>query len=78
MSIFEPIMGGLKSDIFDRDQVQKPFHICRIQLQKNNSGVKKCLEIMSIKLIFFINHVFVGVFQYHPRAPKLEVAIGCQ
>ena len=32
---------------------------------------------MSIKLKIFINHVFVGVFQYHPRAPKLEVAIGC-
>ena len=27
----EPILRGLKSDIFE---VQNPFHICRIQLQK--------------------------------------------
>ena len=43
---FEPIIRGLKSDIFE---VQNPFHICRIQLQKKKSGVKKCLEILSIK-----------------------------
>ena len=49
MSIFEPIIRGIKSDIFDWDQVQNPFHICKIQLQKKKSGVKKCLEIMSIK-----------------------------
>ena len=28
---FEPIIRGLKSDIFE---VYNPFHICRIQLQK--------------------------------------------
>ena len=43
---FEPIIRGLKSDIFE---VQNPFHICRIQLQKKKSGVKKCLEICAIK-----------------------------
>ena len=46
---FEPILRGLKSDIFDWDQVSNPFHICRIQLQKKKSGVKKCLEICVIK-----------------------------
>ena len=40
---FEPIIRGLKSDIFDWDQVQNPFQICRIQLQKKKSGVEKCL-----------------------------------
>ena len=34
---FEPIIRGLKSDIFE---VSNPFHICRIQLQKKKSGVK--------------------------------------
>ena len=34
---FEPIIRGLKSDI------------CRIQLQKKKSGVKKCLEICAVK-----------------------------
>ena len=43
---FEPIIRGLKSDIFE---VYNPFHICRIQLQKKKSGVKKCLEIMTIQ-----------------------------
>ena len=43
---FEPIIRGLKSDIFE---VQNPFHICRIQSQKKKSGVKKCLEICAIK-----------------------------
>ena len=43
---FEPIIRGLKSDIFE---VLSLFHICRIQLQKKKIGVKKCLEIMSIK-----------------------------
>ena len=43
---FEPIIRGLKSDIFE---VSNPFHICRIQLQKKKSGVKKCLEICAIK-----------------------------
>ena len=42
----EPIIRGLKSDIFE---VENPFHICRIQLQKKKSGVKKCLEICAIK-----------------------------
>ena len=36
---FEPIMRGLKSDIFE---VSNPFHVCRIQLQKKKSWVKKC------------------------------------
>ena len=36
---FEPIIGGLKSVIFDWDQVWNLFHICNIQLQKKN-GVK--------------------------------------
>ena len=43
---FEPIIRGLKSDIFE---VKNPFHICRIQLQKKKSGVKKCMEICAIK-----------------------------
>ena len=43
---FEPIIRGLKSDIFE---VQNPFHICRIQMQKKKSGVKKCLEICAMK-----------------------------
>ena len=43
---FEPIIRGLKSDIFE---VQNPFLLCRIQLQKKKSGVKKCLEICAIK-----------------------------
>ena len=32
---FEPIMRGLKSDIFE---VENPFLICRIQLQKKKMG----------------------------------------
>ena len=43
---FEPIIRGLKSDIFE---VSNPFHVCRIQLQEKKSGVKKCLEICAIK-----------------------------
>ena len=43
---FEPIIRGLKSDIFE---VQNPFHICRIQSQKKRSGMKKCLEICAIE-----------------------------
>ena len=43
---FEPIIRGLKSDIFE---VQNPFPICRIQLQKKKSGVKKCLEILPLR-----------------------------
>ena len=43
---FEAIIRGHKSDIFE---VYNPFHICRIQLQKKKSGVKKCLEICAIK-----------------------------
>merc|ERR1712012_1406203 len=43
---YEPIIRGLKSDIFE---VKNLFHICRIQLQKKKSGVKKCLEICAIK-----------------------------
>ena len=43
---FEPIISGPKSDIFE---VQNPFHICRIQLQKKKSGVKKCLEILPLR-----------------------------
>ena len=43
---FEPIIRGLKSDIFE---VYNPFHIYRIQLQKKKSGVKKCLEICAVK-----------------------------
>ena len=39
---FEPFIRGLKSDNFE---VQNPFQICRIQLQKKKSWVKKCLEI---------------------------------
>ena len=46
---FEPIKRGLKSDIFDWDQVLNPFHICRIQLQKKKSGVKKSLEILPLR-----------------------------
>ena len=42
---FEPIIRGLKSDIFE---VLNPFHTCRIRLQKKKSGVKKCLEICAI------------------------------
>ena len=42
---FEPIIRGLKSDIFE---VLNPFHICRIPLQKKKSGLKKCLEICAI------------------------------
>ena len=42
---FEPIVRGLKSDIFDRDQVQKPFHICRIQLQKKKVGQKNVWKL---------------------------------
>ena len=45
----EPIIRGLKSDIFE---VLNPFHICRIQLQKKKGGVKKCLEICAINCIF--------------------------
>ena len=29
--------------------MSNPFHICRIQLQKKKSGIKKCLEICAIK-----------------------------
>ena len=43
---FEPIIRGLKSDIFE---VSNPFHICRIQLQKKKSGVEKCLEILPLR-----------------------------
>ena len=42
----EPIIRGLKSDFF---LVYNPFHICRIQLQKKKSGVKKCLEILPLR-----------------------------
>ena len=42
----EPIIRGLKSDIFE---VLNPFHLYRIQLQKKKGGVKKCLEIMTIQ-----------------------------
>ena len=42
----EPIIRGLKSDLFE---VWNPFHICRIQLQKKKSGVKKCLEILPLR-----------------------------
>ena len=53
---FEPIIRGLKSDIFDWDQVQNPFHICKIQLQKKKSGVKKCLKIMTIGGGRYVEH----------------------
>ena len=43
---FEPIIRGHTSDIFE---VKNPFHICRIQLQKKKSGVKKCLEILPLR-----------------------------
>ena len=46
--IFEPVIRGLKSDIFDWDQVQNPFHLCKSRLQKKKSGVKKCLDIFAI------------------------------
>ena len=29
--------------------MQNPFHICRIQLQKKKSGVKKGLEILPLR-----------------------------
>ena len=45
---FEPIIRGLKSDIFDWGQVLNPFHICMIQLQKKNWG-KKLMEICANK-----------------------------
>ena len=37
---FEPIIRGLKSDIFE---VLNPFHICRNRLQKKKSGVKNVI-----------------------------------
>ena len=46
---FEPIIRGLRSDILDWDQVKNPYHICKIQLQKKKSGVKKWMEISAIK-----------------------------
>ena len=46
---FDPIIWGLKRDIFVWDQVYNPFHICKIQLQKKKKWGKKCLEICAIK-----------------------------
>ena len=46
---FEPIIRGLKSGIFDWDETDFTLGLCRSQLQKKKSGVKKCLEIMTIK-----------------------------
>ena len=30
-------------------ELSNTFHICRIQLQKKKSGVKKCLEILPLR-----------------------------
>ena len=46
---FEPIIRGLKSGIFDWDETDFTLGLCRSQLQKKRSGVKKCLEIMTIR-----------------------------
>ena len=43
---FEPIIRGLKSDIFE---VENPFHICRIQLQKKKSGVKNVWKFVPLR-----------------------------
>ena len=43
---FEPIIRGLKSDIFE---VLNPFHICRIQLQKKKSGVKNVWKFVPLR-----------------------------
>ena len=42
----EPIIRGLKSDIFE---VYNPFHICRIQLQKKKSGVKNVWKFVPLR-----------------------------
>ena len=46
---FEPIIRGLKSGNFDWDETDFTLGLCRSQLQKKKSGVKKCLEICAIK-----------------------------
>ena len=43
---FEPIIRGLQSDIFE---VQNPFLICRIQLQKKKSGVKNFWKFVPLR-----------------------------
>ena len=45
----EPIIRGLKSDIFDCDQVQIPFHLCRSQWQKKKSGVKNVWKFVPLR-----------------------------
>ena len=47
MSILNQLYEDLKV-IFLTETKSNPFHISRIQLQKEKKG-KKCLEIMSIK-----------------------------
>ena len=42
---FEPIIRGLKNDIFDRDC----FIICKIQLQKKKSGVKNVWKLCPLR-----------------------------
>ena len=46
---FETNIRGLQSDIFDRDQVQNPFRICSIQLQKKKSGVKNVWKFVPLR-----------------------------
>ena len=38
---FEPIIRGLKSDIFDLDQAKIRFYLSKIQLQKKKVGKKR-------------------------------------
>ena len=45
---FDPIIRGLKRDIFVWDQVYNPFHICKIQLQKKKKWGEKWIEIRAI------------------------------
>ena len=47
---FEPIRRGLKTIFLSETKCKIRFiYVGRIPLQKKKSGVKKCLEIMSIK-----------------------------
>ena len=43
---FEPVIRGLKSDIFDWDQVKNPYYV---SFNCKKRGVKKWTEISTIK-----------------------------
>ena len=60
---FESIMRGLKSDIFDWDQVLNSFHICRIQLQKKKSGVKNVWKFVPFWLFEPVPYLLLLSYQ---------------